>query len=126
MLINNEKLLIQLSGYDRTRFEALYRDFEEAWQALEAERPSYSRRQISRGAGRKYIYNKREQLLFVLLWAHLRLHPQIISHLLCVHVSTFARIRQRVLTVLHRLNVSIDLPDRTSYQDVKQLTDITP
>lgn len=124
ILSKNEALLIPVCGYDVVQFEALYRNFAEAWQAIESRRLGYAGRQTLRGAGRKYRCDIRIQLLSVLLWANLRLHPRAISRLLCVHVSTFTRIRQRVLTVLCQLNVSVDVPDRTAYRELEQLAEV--
>lgn len=117
---------MRLSGLCVDEFESLYRDFAREWRKIEAERLSYSGRQIVPGAGRKFAINQREQLLSVLIWSRVGLHPQSISQLLDVHVSTFARIRQRVLTILDRLDVTIEIPDRKAYKEINELSETYP
>lgn len=117
---------MRLSGLCVDEFESLYRDFAREWRKIEAERLSYSGRQTGPGAGRKFAINQREQLLSVLIWSRVGLHPQSISQLLDVHVSTFARIRQRVLTILDRLDVTIEIPDRKAYKEINELSETYP
>ncbi|HIP73186.1 MAG TPA: hypothetical protein EYH05_17535 [Anaerolineae bacterium] len=122
----DEEALARLSGLRIAEFEALYHDFDVIWQVMQIERLNYAGRQTAPGAGRKYAVGRREQLLSVLLWSHLGLHPRDISRLLGVHVSTFARIRQRVLAVLDRLDVEIEIPDRNAYKEIDQLAEAYP
>ncbi|HRQ42423.1 MAG TPA: hypothetical protein PLD25_31290 [Chloroflexota bacterium] len=122
----DEEFFIRLTGFSIAEFERLYRDFEVVWGRLQAERVHYAGRQTTPGAGRKFAIHPREQLVAVLLWSHISLHPQAVSRLLGIHISTFARIRQRVLAALHRLDVEIAIPDRNDYQEIDQLTEAYP
>ena len=117
-LKENGKLFEQLIGYEVADFESLYQDFESMRLVLSQKRLDSPGRQNTWGAGRKHSCDQRDELLSVLLWTHLHLHPTAISQLLNVHVSTFARIRERVLTVLHQMNVRIKIPDRTVYREL--------
>jgi hypothetical protein len=125
-LLANEEAFLRLSGLQVNEFEVLYRDFMAVWRKLKAERSCYAGRQVVSGAGRKFLVSPREQLLAVLIWSHLGLHPQSISQLLDIHVSTFARIRQRVLTILSRLNVAIEIPNRKTYKETNLLSETYP
>lgn len=122
-LIADEELFARLSGFRVAEFQELCQEFDMAWQTLQAEKQNYAGRQTAPGAGRKFVVEQREQLLSVLLWSHLELHPKAVSGLLGVHVSTFARIRQRVLNVLNRLGVVLAVPDRIAYKELTQLNE---
>lgn len=125
-LIIDAELFARLSGLQVAEFQGLFQNFDIAWHSLRAEKQNYAGRQTVPGAGRKFVVEQRDQLLSVLLWSHLGLHPRDISDLLGVHVSTFTRIRQRVLIILDRLGVVLTLPDRAAYQDLTQLAKIHP
>lgn len=125
-LMADEDAFTRLSGFRIVEFEALYGIFDATWKVMESERLNYAGRQAAPGAGRKFVVDRRDQLLSVLLWSNLQLHPQDLSCLLDVHISTFARIRQRVLAVLARLDVAIDMPNRTNYKGISQLAEAYP
>lgn len=122
----NDVAFTRLIGFRVAEFETLYHDFAMMWQVVQTERLNYAGQQTAPGVGRKFAISCRDQLLAVLLWSHLGLHPQAVSRLLDVHVSTFARIRQRVLTVLDRLGVEIQMPDRYVYKEIDQLAEMYP
>lgn len=125
-LTTNEEAFERLSGLRVNEFEALYRDFATVWRKIEAERLSYAGRLAVTGAGRKFAINQRDQLLSVLIWSRIGLHPKSISKLLDVHVTTFARTRQRVLRVLTRLDMTIEIPDRKAYKEIEELSETYP
>lgn len=113
-----------LSGLQVADFDALYDDFAAAWSRLKMERRRYTGQAQPSRAGRKFAVSLRDQLLSVLLWFNLGLHPQDLSKLLGVHLSTFARIRQRVLAVLYDLNMPVEPPEPHQYQRIGYLSHV--
>lgn len=115
-LSQDEETFHCLSGLQVADFDALYEEFAATWSLLMVERHRYTGRLQPSRAGRKFAVTLRDQLLSVMLWSNLGLHPQDLSELLGIHLSTFARVRQRVLTVLYRMNMAIERPEPHQYQ----------
>ena len=126
VLSTDNATFIRLTGRSVAEFDQLYGTFAAAWRTMAAEQWHGVTRTVAPGAGRKFTVNCQDQLLAVLLWSHLALHPQAISQLLNIHISTFARIRQRVLTILARLDVTIPPPARGTYKVLDELVDSHP
>ena len=103
-LSRDGKAFKSLTGLTVAEFDALYDEFEAAWQQAEIKRLSRADRQRAIGGGAEYSHDLATRLVMVMLWLRLYLTLDAVGYFFSVNKSTVSRNGRRMITVLRQVS----------------------